>query len=98
MKKTILTFLILCSTITASFAEQVKISVNGLVCDFCARAIEKVFMKKDAVNTINVNLDKRLITINFKQGQSLDDATLTEAITEAGYNIDTITRSNDDAE
>ena len=26
-----------------------KISVNGLVCDFCARSIEKLFRKKESV-------------------------------------------------
>ena len=40
-----------------------KISVNGLVCDFCARSIEKLFRKKESVESINVDLENMLITI-----------------------------------
>ena len=38
--------------------EVLSISVNGLVCDFCARSIEKLFSKKESVKSINVNLEK----------------------------------------
>ncbi len=69
-----------------------KVSVNGLVCDFCARALEKVFGKQDEVNTIDVNLDTKIISISFKDGQNLDDETITNLITDAGYNVETINR------
>ena len=47
-------------------SEVLNISVNGLVCDFCARSIEKIFSKKESVQSININLEKMLITINLK--------------------------------
>lgn len=61
--------------------------VNGLVCDFCARALEKIFGKQDAVESIDVDLDTKVITIFFNEGQSLDDKTITELITDSGYNV-----------
>ena len=57
--------------------EILNISVNGLVCDFCARSIEKLFSKKEEVKSINVNLEKMLITINLKKGKSLNDHLIT---------------------
>lgn len=68
------------------------VSVNGLVCDFCARALEKVFGKEEAVKAIDVNLDTKIITINFNEGQSLSDERITQLITDAGYNVEGIHR------
>ena len=69
---------------------DVYVSVNGLVCDFCARALEKVFGKEAAVKSIDVNLDTKIITINFSEGQSLDDERITALITDSGYNVEGI--------
>lgn len=71
---------------------EALVSVNGLVCDFCARALEKVFSQQDAVEGIDVNLDTKIITISFKEGQSLDDEAITTLITDSGYNVTEIDR------
>ena len=62
-------------------------SVNGLVCDFCARALEKTFGSKDAVEAINVNLDTKIITIHFVEGKKLDNETIAQLITDSGYDV-----------
>lgn len=69
-----------------------QVTVNGLVCDFCARALEKVFSKEEAVEAISVDMDTKLVTVNFNDGQSLDDDRLTQLITDAGYNVENINR------
>jgi len=81
-------------SVSPAFAvgQVVHVGVNGLVCDFCARTIEKTFGKQEAVEGVNVNLDEKLVTINFKDGQSLDDDTITQIITDAGYNVEKIHR------
>lgn len=66
------------------------ISVNGLVCDFCARALEKTFGKREEVKGINVDLEKKIVTIHFNDGKTIDDATLTQIITDSGYNVEGI--------
>jgi len=63
------------------------VHVNGLVCDFCARAVEKVFGKQKEVDAVKVDLDKKIITLDFKDNQRLDDATITKLVTDAGYNV-----------
>ena len=38
-----------------------------MVCDFCAQAIEKVFMKREEVQGINVDLDNQKVVIYLKK-------------------------------
>lgn len=68
------------------------VSVNGLVCDFCARALEKTFGKRAEVKGIGVNLETKIVTVNFNEGQTLDDTILTQIITDSGYNVEDIHR------
>lgn len=76
-------------------AQTIRVDVNGLVCDFCARALEKVFGREDAVDAIDVDLDTKIITIRFKDGKNLDDETITGLITDSGYNVVEIHREED---
>lgn len=73
-------------------ANTVNISVNGMVCDFCARSLEKLFNKREEVSGITVDLDKALVTVQLKDGKTLDDATLTKLITDSGYAVAGIAR------
>ena len=73
--------------------EVVTVKAFGLVCDFCANAIEKVFMRKDEVSGIDVSLDKHQILIALKEGQHLDDDEITKLVTDSGYNVKEIARS-----
>jgi copper chaperone CopZ len=78
--------------------ELITIDAKGLVCDFCARALEKVFMKQDSVTGIDVNLDNGIILISLKNGKTMDDATITKLVTDAGYNIGSIKHAKGHAE
>lgn len=72
--------------------ELITVAVHGLVCDFCAVALEKVFMRREAVSGIDVNLTKGRVIVSLKSGEEMTDALLTELITNAGYSIEQITR------
>ena len=95
MKK-FLIILILVSANKLSFAvdqsNTVYAHVNGLVCDFCARALEKTIGKQESVNSIEVNLTNKIITINLNLGKTLDDYTITQLIEDSGYSIRKIIR------
>ncbi len=71
----------------------VYVSVNGLVCDFCARSIEKMFEKKEAVSRISVDLENMLITIFLKDNQKLNDETIIEVINDSGYDVTEVKRA-----
>lgn len=82
--------------LNAECADTVNVKVDGLVCDFCARALEKVFGKRDDVEGIRVDLDNGNVAVAMKPGQTIDDATLTELITDSGYNVRSIERGCDE--
>lgn len=71
---------------------KIDIEVNGLVCDFCARSLEKVFRKKKLAQNIDVDLEDGLVKINLNKGKSLNDTELTKLITDSGYNVVKIKR------
>ena len=71
----------------------VYVSVNGLVCDFCARSIEKMFEKKKAVSRISVDLENMLITIFLRDNQKLNDETIIELIKDSGYDVTEVKRA-----
>lgn len=72
--------------------KEVNVKVQGLVCAFCIRNIEKSFLRNDAVEKVKANLDTKTVTINFKDGEDLSDEVIKETITDAGYNVKTINR------
>jgi copper chaperone CopZ len=74
-------------------AEQIKIEVKGMVCSFCAQGIKKTFMRKDGVEKVDVDLDKKIVTITTKQGASLRDGDVTDSIVDAGYEVIKIERT-----
>jgi len=73
-------------------AQKIDITVNGLVCDFCARALEKTFKKQKDVDWIAVNLDSGNIGIGTKPGADISDATIKDLVVNAGYNTVDIKR------
>lgn len=70
----------------------ITVKVNGLVCDFCARAVEKVFYQQDGVEGVDVNLDEHAVKIDVHDGIELGDELITKLITDAGYNLVEIMR------
>lgn len=91
----ILAIILVLNSDSASAEEQcntVNVKVNGLVCDFCARALEKVFSKREEVSGIKVDLNNGNVLVNVKPGNNIDDATLTKLITDSGYSVTGINR------
>lgn len=78
---------------TAPFAADVVVSVNGLVCDFCAQAIDRSFRRRAEVNAVRVDLTEKLVSIDFRPNQSLDDDTIRDIITRAGYTVTNVRRT-----
>lgn len=78
---------------TAPFAADVVVSVNGLVCDFCAQAIDRSFSRRAEVSAVRVDLTERLVSIDFRPNQTLDDDTIRDIITRAGYTVTNVRRT-----
>lgn len=83
---------------TGAYAGQViHVGVNGLVCDFCAQALEKTFGKKEEVESITVDLTEKLVTITLKDGKDISDDVITQIILDSGYNVEKIHRMDERA-
>lgn len=78
---------------SGSVAATIEMTVNGLVCAFCAQGIEKKLKKFPATAEVVVSLEHRLVAVALKDGQDITDADLRKALTDAGYSVKTITRS-----
>lgn len=91
MKHFILTML-LCLLTVPAFAAPVKVDVSGMVCDFCAQALNKVFAKEESVESLDIDLNNQAVTIHVKDGQTISDETINKLIYYAGYDVRAIHR------
>ena len=75
----------------------IDISVEGMVCDFCAQSIEKVFMKQPGVEVVYVNLDRGNVQVKmadiFQDNEpGISDDKINQLFEDAGYTVSNITR------
>lgn len=89
----LLGFLILPTTVSATEKNyDIIIHASGMVCDFCAQSLNKVFSKKDSVASINVDLDDSTVSVMLKEGKTLSDDEVKELIEWGGYDLISIDR------
>ena len=72
----------------------IDVATNGMVCDFCAQAIEKVFMKREEVQGITVDLNNQRVVIYLKNNLSIEDTEIIKLFEESGYNVEKIDRTS----
>jgi copper chaperone CopZ len=77
----------------AAHAGTIEMKVNGLVCSFCAQGIEKTLRKNPATAEVIVSLESKLVAVATKPGTEISDAELTRALTDAGYEVQGIART-----
>jgi mercuric ion binding protein len=80
---------------TLASAKTIEMDVNGLVCAFCAQGIEKTLKHFPAAQAVFVSLENRIVAVQLKDGTDIDDATLRKAITDAGYTVVAIHRTEE---
>jgi copper chaperone CopZ len=94
MKKCIMVSVVVLASLVSrvAHADEIAIAVKGMVCSFCAQGIKKTFLRKDGVEQVDVDLDKKLVTIKTKEGATLSDSDVKESIVDAGYEVVSIDR------
>ena len=92
MKKYLLTIVVIFSLTAAVSADTIKATVNGMVCGFCATGIEKTFKAQPEVKTVDVDLENKLVTIQTKQGRTLEDSKIKKLLGNAGYSVVAVAR------
>ena len=72
---------------TSIAAESMKATVNGMVCAFCAQGIEKSLLKMPATKAVFVDLKRKIVAVEAKDGQTLDGKKISAEIKDAGYDV-----------
>lgn len=85
--KTLLHVVLAIAACSAQAATSIKATVNGMVCAFCAQGIEKRLSKLPATQAVYVDLRNKLVAVEAKDGQTLDDKTIRAEISDAGYDV-----------
>ena len=80
---------------SSASAATIEMNVNGLVCAFCAQGIEKKLRKLPATADVVVSLEQRLVAVVLKDGQEISDVDLRKALTDAGYTVTSIQRTEE---
>lgn len=62
-----------------------KIRADGLACPYCAYGIEKKFKAIEGVTTINVDLEKGIVSVCADSATEFTDEQLTQLFTDAGF-------------
>jgi copper chaperone CopZ len=95
------TALALATMMSASvFAGQktIQIGLDGLVCAFCAQGVEKKMKAQAGTDKVFVSLDKKVALVALKDGKDIEDAKIKTEITDAGYVVTSIARTEEDFE
>ena len=87
MKKIIIALVMGIAATSSMAANTVKVTVNGMVCAFCAQGIEKRISKMSATKDVFVDLKKKTVAVEAKDGQVLDAKAISAEIVDAGYDV-----------
>ena len=87
MQRTLTLIALALAAAAANAADTTKLTVNGMVCAFCAQGIEKRLGELPQTQAVYVNLGKKIVAVQAKEGQTLDVAVLKHEISEAGYDV-----------
>ncbi|MBL6814413.1 MAG: cation transporter [Pseudomonadales bacterium] len=63
------------------------VSVMGMVCDFCARGIEKTFKRDESVTKVDVDLSSGKVLIAFASTAPIDREAIDRKILANGQNV-----------
>jgi len=88
--KSLMLFLLLITAGAAHATQTITAHVNGMVCAFCAQGIEKKVRALPQTADVYVNLKKKLVAVEVKEGQSLSTDTIVNLVKDAGYDVSAI--------
>ena len=87
MNKLIFSLALAFATLPSLAVTSIRATVNGMVCAFCAQGIEKRISSMQATKAVYVDLKKKTVAIEAKEGETLDGKAITAEITDAGYDV-----------
>ena len=68
-------------------SEEIRVTVNGMVCSFCAQGIKKSFNSTKGAVEVTADLEQKLVIIRTAEKNILSDEQVKEIIHDAGYHV-----------
>ncbi|MGL4575472.1 MAG: heavy-metal-associated domain-containing protein [Burkholderiaceae bacterium] len=87
MKKLLIAVTLSAAALSAQAAQSIKAEVNGMVCAFCAQGIEKKMKAQASTKNVYVDLKKKVVAVELKDGQTMDLDKFKAEIKDAGYDV-----------
>lgn len=87
MKKLLVTLMLSAMTPAAFAVTTIKAEVNGMVCAFCAKGIEKKLNALPQKQAAFVDLKSRVVALQLKEGQDVSNEAFSKVIEDAGYSV-----------
>lgn len=92
MKKLFVTLMLSAMAPAAFAVTTLKAEVNGMVCAFCAKGIEKKLSALPQRQAAFVDLKSRVVALQLKEGQEVSDEAFNKIIQDAGYSVSKLER------
>ncbi len=83
----VLALMLFAATAVLADSHVYKLYVDGLACPFCAYGVEKKVGGLDGVEKVEIEIDEGLVAVTLVDGATLDEATASRAVDEAGFTL-----------
>ncbi len=83
----VLALMLFAATAVLADSHVYKLYVDGLACPFCAYGVEKKVGGLDGVEKVDIEIDEGLVAVTLADGATLDEATASRAVDEAGFTL-----------
>lgn len=70
---------------------EISIRVDGLSCPFCAYGLEKKLKRLEGADKIHIDIDLGIAHIQVREGATIDEKDLKQAVEDAGFTSREIT-------
>lgn len=87
MKKLLIAVTLGTAALAAQAGQSIKAEVNGMVCAFCAQGIEKKMKAQASTKAVYVDLKKKVVAVELKDGQTMALDKFKAEIKDAGYDV-----------
>jgi len=67
-----------------------KVTMKGMVCSFCTQGIEKKIKALSETKDVYVDMKKRLVVVEVKEGLTLSQDVINKIIKDVGYEVKSI--------
>lgn len=66
---------------------RIEVTINGMVCSFCAQGIERNLRRLPGVEGVSVDLGQHRVAITLRPGSAVEDGQIRKAIRDSGFDV-----------